>query len=327
MDMKHPDGSVAKIPLARRCLLVLTGEARYLWSHGINARKTDELDNKIIERQRRISITFRKVRQEEQCTCKYQAQCDSWLKTLKGSENHNTIIEDGYVKDVYDTIAPHFSDTRHTPWPRIVDFLNAKPAGTLVCDVGCGNGKYLGVSPTTIYIGVDQSAQLIGIASERGHQVVAASNLHLPFRSNLFDVVLSIAVIHHFSTKEHRLQALNELKRILKPGGKMLVYVWAMEQEKIAFGQQDVLVPWHMEQKYVEELVNKEDSTSAKIKEMIEHSPTITKQDKKYVVFQRYYHVFRKGELTSLIHEIPHLQTEPEEFDHANWVVLATKTQ
>lgn len=38
----------------------------------------------------------------------------------------------------------------------------------------------------------------------------------------------------------------------------MLIYVWAMEQEKRVFGQQDVMVPWHLEQKYVEELVGKE---------------------------------------------------------------------
>lgn len=57
---------------------------------------------------------------------------------------------------------------------------------------------------------------------------------------------------------------------------------------------------------------------------MIEHSPTIMKQDKTYVVFQRYYHVFRKGELTSLLKEVPGLITEPEEFDHANWSCIAT---
>jgi ubiquinone/menaquinone biosynthesis C-methylase UbiE len=42
--------------------------------------------------------------------------------------------------------------------------------------------------------------------------------LRLPYRSDAFDVVLSIAVLHHLSTKERRLQALSELLRITKPG-------------------------------------------------------------------------------------------------------------
>lgn len=100
-------------------------------------------------------------------------------------------------------------------------------------------------------------------------KVAVCNNLYLPFRSDSFDVVISIAVIHHFSTREHRLQALNgkklhcfllltdlELVRILKPGGKLLVYVWAMEQENKTFGQQDVLVPWNMEKKYVEQILD-----------------------------------------------------------------------
>jgi SAM-dependent methyltransferase len=101
--------------------------------------------------------------------------------------------------------------------------------------------------------------------------------LRLPYRSDAFDVVLSIAVLHHLSTKERRLQALSELLRITKPGlfsssprrtrtrttahalgdsresagcvegGRVLIYVWALEQEddsKRKFKEQDVLVPW-----------------------------------------------------------------------------------
>lgn len=42
--------------------------------------------------------------------------------------------------------------------------------------------------------------------------------LRLPYRANAFDVVLSIAVLHHISTEERRLQAIAELLRIAKPG-------------------------------------------------------------------------------------------------------------
>lgn len=46
------------------------------------------------------------------------------------------------------------------------------------------------------------------------------------------DYVISVAVIHHFSTEERRLEAINELVRITKPGGTILIYVWAFEQQQ-----------------------------------------------------------------------------------------------
>lgn len=51
------------------------------------------------------------------------------------------------------------------------------------------------------------------------------------FRSDAFDVSLCIAVLHHLSTAERRLAGLRELVRITRPGGLVLVYVWALEQE------------------------------------------------------------------------------------------------
>ncbi|MBX9726148.1 MAG: alpha-ketoglutarate-dependent dioxygenase AlkB [Rickettsiales bacterium] len=47
--------------LEPRSLLVLAGESRYQWKHGIAARKSDKVDGDIIQRARRISLTFRNV--------------------------------------------------------------------------------------------------------------------------------------------------------------------------------------------------------------------------------------------------------------------------
>uniref|UniRef100_A0A8B9RS82 Uncharacterized protein n=1 Tax=Accipiter nisus TaxID=211598 RepID=A0A8B9RS82_9AVES len=52
-------------------------------------------------------------------------------------------LEQECVHKVYEEIATHFSSTRHSPWPRIVEFLRSLPKGSIVADVGCGNGKYL----------------------------------------------------------------------------------------------------------------------------------------------------------------------------------------
>ena len=81
-------------------------------------------------------------------------------------------------------------------------------------------------------IGFDSCLELVTIANSRGGEVGVADCLHLPYRSSVFDSVISIAVIHHLSTVERRVQAIQELCRITRPGGSILVYVWAFEQER-----------------------------------------------------------------------------------------------
>ena len=54
----------------------------------------------------------------------------------------------------------------------------------------------------------------------------------IDFRSSSFDACISIAVIHHLSTTERRANAIKELVRIVKPHGYILIYVWALEQDK-----------------------------------------------------------------------------------------------
>ena len=62
MDFTHKSEK-KKIPvwLAPRSLVVLSGEARNTWLHGISARKSDVWDGQKHERKRRVSLTFRKV--------------------------------------------------------------------------------------------------------------------------------------------------------------------------------------------------------------------------------------------------------------------------
>lgn len=45
-------------------------------------------------------------------------------------------LETEHVHKVYSKIAPHFSDTRFKPWPRIAEFLRQQPLGSLIADVG-----------------------------------------------------------------------------------------------------------------------------------------------------------------------------------------------
>ena len=59
-----------------------------------------------------------------------------------------------------------------------------------------------------------------------------ADNLHIPYRDGCFDAVVSVGVIHHFCSHERRVSAVSELSRILAPGGKVMLYVWAYEQKQ-----------------------------------------------------------------------------------------------
>lgn len=59
------------------------------------------------------------------------------------SELDASQLEEEHVHKVYNQIAHNFSDTRHKPWPRVVDFLQTFSPNSLILDVGCGNGKYM----------------------------------------------------------------------------------------------------------------------------------------------------------------------------------------
>lgn len=59
ISTKERDKIALFIP--KRTLLVMTKESRYNWYHGIPPRKSDKFNGQIHNRQRRVSITFRKV--------------------------------------------------------------------------------------------------------------------------------------------------------------------------------------------------------------------------------------------------------------------------
>lgn len=102
---------------------------------------------------------------------------------------------------------------------------------TLWIYTGCGSGRYLHINSKVSKIGVDICTPLVEGARKKGHEVLVADNLTLPFRDGAFDAVISIGVIHHFSSQSRRLQAVKEMCRLLRPGGQIMIYVWAFEQK------------------------------------------------------------------------------------------------
>lgn len=47
--------------LEPRSLVIMKKDARYLWKHGISARKSDKINGVVVKRKRRLSLTFRKI--------------------------------------------------------------------------------------------------------------------------------------------------------------------------------------------------------------------------------------------------------------------------
>jgi SAM-dependent methyltransferase len=153
------------------------------------------------------------------------------------------------VAQTYNAIAQDFSHTRYSVWGGVRTFLDSLPKGSLVGDIGCGNGKNMLYKQERLkYEGVDISSEFVGICRSRGLSVKEGSVLDIPASAAQYDHTMSIAVIHHLRTREERLQAIRELYRVTKPGGSVLIYVWAAEQpadSKRKFAGGDTIVPFH----------------------------------------------------------------------------------
>ncbi|XP_068173699.1 probable tRNA methyltransferase 9B isoform X2 [Antennarius striatus] len=166
-------------------------------------------------------------------------------------------LEREHVHSVYDKIAPYFNDSRYKAWPKVQQFLLELQPGSIIADIGCGNGKYLHINKEVFKLGCDVCRPLVEFAWSQGHEVQMCDGLHLPYRDGCFDAVLSIAVIHHLSTKERRIRAIKEMARTLRVGGRVMIYVWAMEQKRRKFEKQDVFIPWNLNPQSPSE-INKE---------------------------------------------------------------------
>lgn len=233
--------------------------------------------------------------------------------------------EEEHVHRVYESIAPHFSATRYKPWPVIAGFLQGLAPGAVGFDVGCGNGKYLGVNPDVVVVGADRSAALARLARDHGgncrQDVAVADGLALPFPLARADFALCVAVLHHLSTRPRRRDAVRALLDCLRfpsvpgtgedegdGGGRVLLYVWALEQSGSRRGwdegsDQDLLVPWVMKQKKEK----KDAAAGAPVGD---------------TTYQRYYHLFKKGELEEDVLAVGGKVLD-HGYDKDNWWVVA----
>ncbi|MEQ1757434.1 MAG: methyltransferase domain-containing protein [Vicinamibacterales bacterium] len=92
-------------------------------------------------------------------------------------------------------------------------------------DLGCGQGAHaLNLAERGYQIvGVDPSIRSVELARAAGARVSAASASSLPFVDQAFDFVYVVGVLHHVPSAV-REQAYGEIRRVLKPGGLLLVH-------------------------------------------------------------------------------------------------------
>lgn len=160
-----------------------------------------------------------------------------------------TAMEKRFVHEVYDTIAPTFDTTRVCWWNAVRQFLNRLPVRAQVLDNGCGNGKYQRFPrPDIVWFGSDMCLPLLNLAAHRHRDAdyVRTNALRLPYKTASLDACICVAMLHHLSTEDRRRACVVEMGRVLVPGGRLLLTVWADTSK--AFGDAskagDQFVPW-----------------------------------------------------------------------------------
>jgi alkylated DNA repair dioxygenase AlkB/ubiquinone/menaquinone biosynthesis C-methylase UbiE len=166
--------------------------------------------------------------------------------------------------------------------------------------------------------------------------VAVADCMSIPLRDKSCDAAICIAVMHHLSTKERRIRCIEELARVVRAGGMINIQAWAMEQDESSrrkFAGADVFVPFNAQPKYLDKVSHEkelaksttvETSGNKSVAEM--YSEAYEKADfderKGLVVFQRYCHLYRKGEMEEIIERIDGVKLVEAGYESGNHFVI-----
>ena len=155
------------------------------------------------------------------------------------------------VHHTYDRIAGHFAQTREYAWPEVESFLDGR-TGDVALDLGCGNGRHaeLLAERAGRVLGVDASTGLLGEATGRAEnggfdvELVAGDAARIPLRTDVVDLAVYVATLHHLPDRQARVASLDELARVLDDGAAV-VSVWSTEHDRFDRAEGfDTTVDW-----------------------------------------------------------------------------------
>jgi 2-polyprenyl-3-methyl-5-hydroxy-6-metoxy-1,4-benzoquinol methylase len=212
------------------------------------------------------------------------------------------------VQDNYQEIAPEFDLTRKKPiWPELLKRVSEVKDGDNILDVGCGNGRLLEAfkDKKINYLGIDNSENLIALAQKNypDNKFFVGNILDLNELEEKYNLVISVAVLHHLPSFDLRLHAILQMLSVTKDGSTVIFSVWRLWNnqkyrplllqniwKKITFRYNleigDLLFPW------------------------------------KKGTSQRYYYAFTKRELKRLIKKTGYNNFEIVEELYNYWVVI-----
>ena len=161
------------------------------------------------------------------------------------------------TQDTFDQIAPGWYNFRHWSIFRTeLEALAGRWQKGRLLDIGCAHGPdFLPFKQDFDLYGVDFSSEMLKFAWKYSQKFNFAVNLSLadagclPFPEETFDWAISVATYHHIKGEEARLAALEELRRVLKPGGEAFITVWNRWQLRFWFKPKEISVPWRQKGK------------------------------------------------------------------------------
>ncbi|MCD6064890.1 MAG: putative methyltransferase [Flavipsychrobacter sp.] len=134
---------------------------------------------------------------------------------------------------LYDTIGKVYNTTRCAdPYitGRLYELLSPTSDG-LYLDIGCGTANYLTAlaEKGVRFYGADPSETMLAEARKKNNdaQFFNAKAEDLPFENELFDGCTATFTLHHWDDK---LKGLTGVKRVLKPGARMVFLSFTEEQ-------------------------------------------------------------------------------------------------
>ena len=155
-------------------------------------------------------------------------------------------------REVFDRIAPGWYNFRHhSIFRHELETLARRWQGGRLLNIGCAHGAdFLPFAANFDLTGIDFSAQMLKNAQRYSRKFGFVANLalaevtHLPFGNGVFDCAIAAATYHHIPVKTDRSAALEELRRVLKPGGEAFITVWNRWQPRFWWSGREVSVPW-----------------------------------------------------------------------------------